>query len=85
MIKNKADAIKFVHKYGEFELYDMFDGSIWFRYDGNNYKDYTFNHEESGIIGGTIIDVTSYIWRNRKKINEWIKDNNTWQVKEIFR
>lgn len=86
MIKNKKDALDFVQKYSEFELFDFFDGSIWFRYDGNNdYRNYTINHDESGIIGTTITDVADYIWRNRKKINEWLKDNNTRQVKEILR
>lgn len=86
MIKNKKDALSFVLTYSEFELYSFFDGSIWFRYDGTeNHLNYTINHEESGIIGATSNDVACYVWRNRKKINEWQKDNNAWMVKATTR
>lgn len=82
MIKNKADALKFVQSYSEFEMYDFFNGSIWFRYDGPGAygKEYTINHEEKGIIGATILETVSYVWRNRKEINEWLKNNEARMV-----
>ena len=82
MIKTKTDALSFVNAYSEFEMYDFFGGSIWFRYDGTgNYRDYTINHEESGIIGVTKLDVADYVYRNRKKINEWLRDTDARMVK----
>lgn len=83
MIKNKKDALEFVQKYDEFELFDFTEGSIWFRFDGES--PYTINHETEGIIGAKTIQTVNYIWRNRKVINEWLKDENSRQVKETLR
>ena len=84
LIKNKSDALKFVKSYTEFELLDFYNDSIWFRTDGcadNFSNNFTINHETEGIIGANLNSVVDYVWRNRKKINEWLKDNNTYLVK----
>ena len=83
MIKNKKDALEFVQKYDEFELFDFTEGSIWFRFDSEN--SYTINHETEGIIGATTLQTVDYIWRNRKVINEWLKDKDSRQVEETLR
>lgn len=84
LIKNKSDALQFVQSYTEFELFDAFNGSIWFRHDfiSDKFSNcYTINHDTEGIIGANLNSVVDYVWKNRKKINEWLKDNNTYSVK----
>lgn len=83
MIMNKKQALEFVDTYSEFELFDFTKGSIWFRFDEEN--SYTINHETEGIIRASKMVVVNYIWRNRKIINEWIKNRASRQVKATFK
>ena len=87
MIKNKKQALEFLETYSEFELFDYWEGSIWFRFDGEDefHKPYTIDHETEGIIGATEREAVDYIFRNRKRINEWLKDDGSRKVNAKFR
>lgn len=77
MIKSKTVAFEFLNYYSELEIYDFKEGSIWFRLDGDvaDEKPYTINHETEGIIAVTTKEAIDYIYRNRKRINEWLNDD----------
>lgn len=72
MIKTKEDAKIFLESHQEFSDQDYIEGEFWYRYDGEdtlNGKPYTINHETNGIIGVTLEQAVSYVYRNRKRLN----------------
>ena len=87
MMKNKEHAKQFLKEYFEFSMPSYYENSIWFRYDGEGEykKPYTIDHEEKGIIGATEDEATAYIYRNRRRINEWLKDRDTYAVNAVRR
>ena len=77
MIKTKEDAKRFLEDNREFTDHDYIEGEFWFRYDGEDTlsgKPYTINHETEGIIGVTLNQAVSYVFRNRKRLNKIIVD-----------
>ena len=76
MIKTKEDARKFLECNSEYTDHDYIEGEFWFRYDGKDTltgKCYTINHETEGIIGATLDQAISYVFRNRKRLNKKLK------------
>jgi len=84
MIKTKADARNFLNLYQELSIpYESF----MFRYDGKGEykKEYTILHEENGYVGASEDEAASYVYRHRKYINAWLKDDGTIYVTGAFR
>lgn len=74
-IKINEDASAFLRKFEEFGIYTFSTEAganhIWFRKNGRN--SYTIDHESVGYIGVDYFEAKSYIYRNRKAINSWIR------------
>lgn len=93
-INRRNDAIKLIAQFDEFGLgsYVADVTHIWFRRkDISNLPHvtdddiiFTIDHEEDGYIGASMKEAVDYIYRNRKYINAWMRENCSGKEAEHF-